>query len=175
MTEPARKTRWRGIGEYRDEAELLLEQVGDAAGVVRGRLRALLLKCPDGCGETLGINLDERAGKAWMIDVRRGALTLYPSVWRAAGCKSDFIPWRDHIIWCDRFEKGNEEPDYDPALETLALQAVEARRFRNGVEIAEQLGEIPWDVLRTLRRLVRAGLVEEGTGKLRGEFRLVAP
>ncbi len=171
MTGPARKVRWRGAGEYRDQAEPLLEQAGDAASIIRGRMRALLIKCPDGCGETLVINLDGRAGKAWAIDLRHESVTLYPSVWRENGCRSHFILWRDIIVWCDRFEAGNVEPDYDAGLEALALDALTALRFRTGLEIAIQLEEIPWDVLRALRRLARAGLVEEGSGNLRGQFR----
>lgn len=171
MTMPARTLRWRGTGEYRDQAEPLLERAGDVAGVVRGRPRSLLIKCPDGCGETLVINLDERAGKAWAIDIRQGTLSLFPSVWREDGCRSHFILWRDRIIWCGPFELGNEEPAYDAALEAVVLASLDERRLRGGVEIAIDLGEIPWDVLRALRRLVLAGMVEEGRGDLRNHFR----
>lgn len=161
MTRRARKLRWRGTGEYRDEAELLLELAGDAATVDRGRLRSLILKCPDGCGDTLSINLDPRAGKAWRLDVRRGSITLYPSVWREDNCRSHFILWRDHILWCGRFDEANEEPAYDAELEALVLTTLDVRAWRTGYDIAVELDEIVWEIDRVLRRLVRRGIVEE--------------
>ncbi len=172
MTGPARKIRWRGIGEYRDEAEPLLEQPGDVAGVVRGRPRSLLFACPDGCGDTLVINLDPRAGKAWWLDMRRNQVSLYPSVWREDGCRSHFILWRDHLIWCGRFEEDNEEPDYDAALEHSVLAALDTIEWRYGDDIAHSLDEIGWDVLRALRNIVRSKRAEEGRGLHRGKFRL---
>lgn len=172
MTTPVRKIRFRGIGEYRDEAEPLLEQAGDAAGVFRGCPRSLLIKCPDGCGDTLVINLDPRSGKAWSLDARQGSLTLDPSVWREDGCRSHFILWRDHILWCGRFEDGNREPLYDPALEETVRCALDHRRYRSPQDIALELGEIRWEVLRTLRRLVRNRQAEEGTGVFHEKFRL---
>lgn len=172
MIRPARRLRWRGAGEYRDEAEALLEAPGDAAVVLRGQLRSLILKCPDGCGDTLSINLDPRAGKAWHLDQRRGTLSLYPSVWRDGGCRSHFILWRDHIIWCHRFESGNEEPNYDLELEDLVLRSLEAIRFKSAFEISQRIEEIVWDVERSLRRLTRAGLVEEDLRTTRRQYRL---
>ncbi|GLS33072.1 hypothetical protein SAMN04488498_1401 [Mesorhizobium albiziae] len=173
MRRPARKLRWRGVGEYRDEAEGLLEQAGDAAAVIRGRLRSLILKCPDGCGETLSINLDPRVGKAWRLDVRCERLSLYPSVWREGGCKSHFILWRDHIVWCGRFEDENEEPAYHPELEALVLEALDPRIFRTSFEVAVEIDEIIWDVDRVLRRLVREGRAEAGGSASRRLFRRV--
>lgn len=171
MTGPARKICWRGFGEYRDEAEPLLEMPGDVAGVFRGRPRSLLMACPDGCGDTLVINLDHRADKAWLLDERCGKLSLYPSVWREDGCRSHFILWSDHLIWIDRFEAGNDEPAYDAALEQRALALLEREHFQNGFEIARELDEISWDVIRALRRLVTTGRAVEGTGHQRCNFR----
>ena len=172
MKAPARRTRWRGFGEYRDVAEALLESAGDVAAVVRGRPRSLVMKCPDGCGDTLVVNLDPRAGKAWSIDVRKETLSLYPSVWREDGCESHFIVWRDHIVWCGRYEEDNEEPFYDPALEAAVLNALSSSQDRTAFEIAFELDEIPWEVSRVLRRLERAGQVNEGKGARKGHFRL---
>src|SRR3954451_5083712 len=115
MTGPARCIRLRGEAEYREDGEGLLEKPGDAVLVRRGALRSVLMRCPDGCGETLVVNLDPRAGKAWKLDMRAGKATLYPSVWRDGGCGSHFIVWRGHVLWCDRFEEGNVEPSYDAA------------------------------------------------------------
>lgn len=38
------------------------------------------------------------------------------------------------------------------------------------VDIADSLGEIPWDVLDACRYLVRVGFLIEGLGKQRGMF-----
>lgn len=170
MIKIARRMRWRGVGQYRDEAELLLDQPGDVAGVVRGRPRSVVIACPDGCGDTLVINLDPRAGKAWRLDMR-GGVTLYPSVWREDGCRSHFIVWRDHVLWCGRFEEDNEEPRYDEGLKELVLTVLTRDRYRSADEIACAIGEISWDVQRVLRRATREGRVEEGRGKDRDRFR----
>ena len=87
MTAPARSLRLVGQAKYRDEAEALLNGPGDAALVVRGRARSVIMTCPDGCGETLVVNLDPRADKAWRLDMRGEGVTLYPSVWRDGGCE----------------------------------------------------------------------------------------
>jgi len=173
MSVPARVLKLCGEGEYRDEAEAFLRAPGDAALVHRGVMRSLVVRCPDGCGETLIVNLDPRAGKAWWLDQRGGRVTLYPSVWRDAGCKSHFIVWRGKIIWCDRFEYGNEEPDYDAALEAKVFGLLSPDEWRSGVSMANTLDEIPWDVSRAARRLVRLGNAVEGTGDRRDWFRRV--
>lgn len=160
MTLPARTLKIRGEAEYRDEAERSLEQPGDAALVFRGLARSLLIKCPDGCGETLVVNLDKRAGKAWRLDLRGGAPTLYPSVWRDGGCGSHFIVWRGRILWCGHHTAGNVEPEYDFALEARVLAALDAREFRSAADIAWELDEIPWEVSRAARRLVSHGEAE---------------
>jgi hypothetical protein len=175
MSGPARRLRWRGIGEYRDQAEPLLEAAGDVAGIVRGRPRSLIMKCPDGCGDTLVINLDPRAGKAWFVDVRGERLSLYPSVWREDGCQSHFILWRDHILWCGRYEDDNVEPVYDPDLEAAVIRLLSVSRYRSSLEIASELGEIPWEVSRVLRRFARDGRAEEGEATLKDRFRLKRP
>ncbi len=90
------------------------------------------MACPDGCGDTLVINLDDRAGKAWLLDERRGKLSLYPSVWREDGCRSHFILWSDYLIWIGRFEARNDEPAYDAALEQRALALLSANASRTG-------------------------------------------
>jgi hypothetical protein len=171
MNEPARRVRHCGIGEYRDEAEALLSHPGDTATVIRGRVRSVLIKCPDGCGDTLVINLDRRAGKAWAIDTRKQTTTLFPSVWREDGCKSHFIVWRDHILWCGRFDEGNSEPSYDRTLEPRLLDALDRPGFRSALDVAEEIDEIPWEVLRAFRRLAVAKQVEEGAEGLRQHFR----
>ncbi|UPJ77044.1 DUF6527 family protein [Bradyrhizobium sp. 187] len=66
----------------------MLKAAGDAVVVHRGTLRSVLMRCPDGCGETLVVNLDARAGKACKLDMRAGKAILYPSGWHDGGCRS---------------------------------------------------------------------------------------
>jgi hypothetical protein len=162
MRDPARAVRLRGETEYRDEGEILLEASGDAVIVRRGALRSVLMRCPDGCGQTLMVNLDPRAGKAWDLDTRGGKVTLFPSVWRDGGCESHFIVWRDHILWCDRYEDGNVEPPFDSALEGRVLAALRKNMLRDAKDIAAELDEIPWEVMRAARALVRRRVAVSG-------------
>jgi hypothetical protein len=171
MTIPARKIHRLGTAEYRDEAEAMLQSPGDAALVERGVLRSIVMRCPDGCGETLVVNLDPRAGKAWRLDLRDEATTLYPSVWRDGGCESHFIVWKDTILWCDRFEDGNREPDYDQGIEPLVLEALPIDRHLDALTIALRLNLIVWDAAKALRRLAARGEAREGNASLRGAYR----
>lgn len=154
MIAPARKLNLVGHAERRDAAEAMLISPGDAALVVRGPIRSLVMACPDGCGETLVVNLDPRAGKAWRIDRRGEGVTLYPSVWRDGGCDSHFVVWRGFISWCDRFTSGNREPLYDPAIEPRVLAAMNTEVPRSAEAIADEIDEIVWDVSRAANRLV---------------------
>jgi hypothetical protein len=158
MTEPARVVRMLAPAEYRDQAEAALSAPGDAAMVVRARPRSVIMSCPDGCGETLVINLDSRADKAWRFDMRGEGITLFPSVWREGGCEAHFIVWRGHILWCDRFEKGNREPAYDVGLEAVVLNAMDKVEPRSAVQLADEIDELVWDVNRVAGRLVGRGL-----------------
>ncbi len=173
MTIPARQVDFLGTAEYRGEAEAMLRSPGDAALVERGVLRSLVMRCPDGCGQTLVVNLDPRAGKAWRLDRRRGTTTLYPSVWRDGGCESHFIVWKDVILWCDRFEDGNREPDYDQGIEPLVLEALPIHQHMDAATIALRLNLLVWDAAKALRRLAARGEACEGTGSLRGAYRRV--
>lgn len=158
MSIPARKLRLVGEAEYRDEAEAALSAPGDAVFVVRGRTRSIVMSCPDGCGETLVVNIDPRAGKAWRLDTRGEGVTLYPSVWRDGGCKSHFIVWRGFLIWCDRFTSGNLEPRYDPAIEARVLVGMDIAVPRTAEAIAHRIDEIVYDVNRAAHRLASIGL-----------------
>lgn len=158
MRAPARWLNLVGEAEYRDEAEAQLAKPGDAVLVVRGRTRSVVMACPDGCGETLVVNIDPRAGKAWRIDTRGEGLTLYPSVWRDGGCESHFIVWRGFLIWCDRLTVGNSEPRYDPSIEESVLSAMDVSTPLTAAAIADAIDEIVWDVNRAANRLVHRGL-----------------
>lgn len=160
----------KGQVERRHEADDLTTAPGDAAVVVRGRERSIVIACPDGCGERLTINLDPAAGPAWRLYRTRRGLTLYPSVWRESGCKSHFIVWHNALIWCDRWEEGNVEPpptDLDLPQRVRAALTPEPRPY---VEIAAKVGEIPWEVLRACRMLARSGQAREGAGARVGWF-----
>lgn len=168
MSPPTRKVRMVGQAEYRDEAEAALSDAGEASLVLRGRPRSVVMACPDGCGETLVVNLDGRAGKAWRFDMRGGGLTLYPSVWRDGGCGSHFIVWRGHILWCDRFERENLEPDYDEGIEKFVLDAMDVEEPHSVVQLADIIDELVWDVNRAANRLVRRGVAR--TWKVDGQW-----
>lgn len=172
MNRPARSIRLLGDAKHRDEGELLLRDPGDAIVIRRGVLRSLLIRCPDGCGETVVVNLDPRSGKAWRLDVRRGEPTLFPSVWREGGCASHFIVWRGKILWCDRFEEENSEPAYEAGLESRVLAVLREGQLRSAEDVAAELGEIPWEVMRVGRMLVRRGLAKSGAPRLKDAFRL---
>lgn len=170
--EPCRHLNFRGRVERRHEADILALTPGDLVLVHRGTLRSAIIACPDGCGELLTINLDERAGPAWRLYEGRRGMTLYPSVWRDNGCGSHFIVWHDTILWCDRFERDNVEPSFLDNSLVPRVKAALTENFRSSAELATELGEIPWEVGRACKQLVQANVAIEGTGKQRGCFRL---
>ncbi|WP_342723585.1 DUF6527 family protein [Bradyrhizobium sp. B097] len=173
MSMVARKVNLLGAAEYREDGRKMLAAPGDAVVIQRGTLRSLLIRCPDGCGETLVVNLDPRAGKAWSLDMRTGRPTLYPSVWRDGGCGSHFIVWRGYLLWCDRFEEGNVEPTFDlVTLEQRMLASLRRRELRSAEEIATDLDEIPWEASRAGQMLVRQKLAICGSGRQRDWFAL---
>ena len=136
--QPARRVSFKGRVEFRHEADDLAPAAGDSVIVVRGRPRSLVMACPDGCGEHLTINLDERAGPAWRWYENGRGLTLFPSVWRDSGCKSHFIVWHNTILWCDWFTEGNREPENDsPGLVDEVLAMLDDR-FVPFPELAQQ-------------------------------------
>jgi hypothetical protein len=169
-----RKLKLKRVVQSRAEAAGLLESAGDAVLIERGRPRWLLMACPCGCREEIPINLDARSGPAWRLyRNRKFGLTVFPSIWRDTGCGSHFIVWRSTIFL---FGRGLEEfgsPGRE--AETLALSKLVRERWpMTGyvpfVDIADLLGEIPWDVLEACRYLVRTGVLIEGLGKQRGMF-----
>ncbi len=81
MTEPARMVRMVGEAQYRDQAEAILDAPGDASLVFRARPRSIVMACPDGCGETLVVNLDSRADKAWRFDMRIATGLVLLATW----------------------------------------------------------------------------------------------
>jgi hypothetical protein len=154
----------------------ILQSAGDAVLIQRGTPRWLLLKCPCGCGEDIPVNLDARAGKAWRIfRGERSGLSVFPSVRRDTGCESHFIIWRDWILMLGDGIGGGGSPHGTFDVTGLAQRVLDSwpsGRLVSYVEVADGLGEIPWDVQEACRQLVRAGNLVEGVGDQRGSFRL---
>lgn len=163
----------KAVVESRADVGTLLSWAGDAVIVQRGQPRWMMLKCPCGCGEDVPINLDRRAGKAWRYYGGEGrGVTLFPSVWRDTGCQSHFIVWRGRILLLDAY--GEDEASLLPGLLDLVQRVRSAwpsRAMVSYVEVADQMGEIPWDILEACRHLVREGVLIEGSGKNRTMFR----
>jgi len=164
MIAPARHLRLLGKAEHRGEAEGLIAGLGEAVIVERGRPRSIVMRCPDGCGQVLVVNLDGRAGKAWELDLRKEGPTLYPSVWREGGCGSHFLVWRGRILWCDRFMEGNSEPEPDPQLEMRVHAKLDPTISRSAFDLAAELDELVWDVDRALKALARKGFAVDFKG-----------
>ena len=168
----AKKLRERGTVSNRHEADALVVQPGDLALVVRGVLRSAVMRCPDGCGEIITVNLDPRTAKAWRFYRRHNQISVFPSVWRDTGCKSHFIVWSGTIVWCD-YSSGSDEVVV-PELETIQQKvlAVLDAQWRNYIDVAQDLDEIPWDVEWVCRRLIRANAnIEAASGSMSGYFR----
>lgn len=149
----------RGTAERHAEALKKLAAPGDAVLVVRGITRSAAIMCPDGCGEVISVNLDERAGPAWRIYVRDGQLTLYPSVWRKSGCEAHFILWRDRLLWCDGSDEARWDDDEGKRqiLDALPPPDAEPIHFQR---LAERLDMIPWECLWSCHALENAGLLQ---------------
>jgi hypothetical protein len=128
------------------------------------------MRCPDGCGETITLNLDPRTDKAWRVYQSPKGLTLFPSVWRDTGCKSHFVLWDDVLYWDNWFDLESDALE-DKKLEDRVLKVLKSEALTGFVEVADALGEIPWTVLEACRRLVRAKKAQEGPGSLRTSFR----
>lgn len=169
----ARRLQFKGTVQSRGEASGILESPGDAVLIERGRPRWLLISCPCGCGEEFPINLDSRSGPAWRLyKNQRTGLSLFPSVWRDSGCFSHYVIWRNQILMF-----GQREREFDDTSQTYGIGLAEAvfdhlptMGLIDFSEVADALGEVPWDVLMVCRQLTRKGLAREGMGKQRGSF-----
>lgn len=149
----------KGTTERHAEALKELAGPGDVVLVVRGITRSAAIMCPDGCGEVISVNLDDRAGPAWRIYERDGQLTLYPSVWRKSGCEAHFIVWRDRLLWCDGSDdaRWNDDEGKLQILNALPPSDAEPIHFER---LAERLGMIPWECVWSCHALERDGLVQ---------------
>lgn len=160
-----RRATLKGIFESHSDAATAARDSGDMALVFRGRPRSVVMKCPDGCGETLTINLDGLAGKAWRLYRDPAGLTLFPSVWRDSGCRSHFILWDDVIYWF-----GDDWPHTSDEVMSLVATAL-TDAFEPSEKIAQTLNLTPWAVLTAARELVRRAQAIEGDDDLKGNFR----
>ncbi|MBS0162584.1 MAG: hypothetical protein JSS48_08440 [Nitrospira sp.] len=145
-----------GTVENHAAALPLIHEPGDVAIVKRGVFRSLIMHCPDGCGEVITVNLDPRTTKAWRIYINKKGLTLYPSVWRDTGCESHFVLWNSVFHWMDSHDLTEDDPEEEERLDRLVLPQI-GKEPSHYVDIADKLGEIPWAVLESCRRLVKAG------------------
>jgi hypothetical protein len=171
LSNRVRRIRFVGEVTSREEASGLLKQPGDAALVLRGTPRWLVLRCPDGCGEDLPVNLDRRSGPAWKLYSRPKGLTLYPSVWRDSGCESHFIIWNDNVFWLG-FEDFQKETENSTVLRERALVHLKTMvDFIHYSDLADILDEVPWTVLKLCTSLEDEGLVQENKNE-KGHFRL---
>jgi hypothetical protein len=154
------------------QAVAMVESPGDCAIVERSGLqRQIVIRCPDGCGEVLSINLDPRSGPAWRLYERHRVWSLFPSIDRTTGCLSHFILWRGHILWCDVFDQ-NDDMEVPEGLLSRIIDILSADRSVSFVQLADELDEVPWDVLTACRTLVRRRVLLEGSKERRGIFSL---
>jgi hypothetical protein len=169
-----RRAHLKGIVPSHHEAIALVSEPGDVAIVKRGSLRSVVMRCPDGCGEAITLNLDPRTDKAWRIYESRKGLTLYPSVWRDTGCQSHFVLWNDVISWVDFFEIQEEEESQEKRrLKERVLGVLKPDAFTDFVQIADALEEIPWAILDACRRLVEEKRALAGRGPMKSSFKKV--
>jgi hypothetical protein len=165
-----RRAHMKGIVPSHREALARVKESGDLAIVKRGALRSVVMRCPDGCGEAITLNLDPRTDKAWRVYQSRKGLTLFPSVWRDTGCKSHFVLWNDVLYWANWFDIEGDASE-ERQLEERVLRVLKSEALTGFVEVADALDEIPWAVLDACRRLVSSKRAEEGPGSLRTSFR----
>jgi hypothetical protein len=167
-----RRAHLKGTVPSHQEAVSLVSAPGDVAVVKRGTLRSAVMRCPDGCGEVITLNLDPRTDKAWRIYKSKKGLTLYPSVWRDTGCQSHFVLWNDEISWVDVFElEGEEDSQEKRQLEERVLGLLKPDAFTNFVQVADALDEIPWAVLDACRQLVKNKRAVAGPGAMKSSFK----
>ena len=149
---------FKGTTEKIASAIAQLHTPGDCSMVIRGVPRTLVMMCPDGCGETIAVNLDRRIGKAWRKYERNKKLTIYPSVWRDTGCRAHFIVWNDKILWCDADDAVHIDLD-ERFVETI-FNNLSSSNFVHFETIADSLQAIPWDALWACNELVKRGIAQ---------------
>lgn len=57
--------------------------------------------CPCGCGETVQVSLlSDAKPRWWLTEHPDNTISLQPSIWRRAGCRSHFYLKQGIIQWC---------------------------------------------------------------------------
>lgn len=156
-----------GTVERYADAIAKLRSPGDYVLVVRGVPRTIVMSCPDGCGETLTINLDRRTGPAWRKYEHDGRLSIYPSIWKDTGCRAHFIVWRNRILWCGLRDESRLSL-LDEGHVANVLKHLPTKNFVHFESIAEELHAIPWEIYWACKELVIRGCAIEG--KQKGTF-----
>lgn len=149
---------FKGTADKYGAAIAQVHTPGDCTIVIRGVPRTVVMVCPDGCGETIAVNLDRRVGKAWRIYEHNEKLSIYPSVWRDTKCRAHFIIWNDQILWCDADDVVHIA--IDARFTEIVFNNLSGNNFVHFESIAESLEAIPWDVLWSCNDLVRRGIAE---------------
>lgn len=171
-----RRAHLKGIVPSHQEAVALVANPGDVAIVKRDILRSVVMRCPDGCGDAITLNLDPRTDKAWRVYKSKKGLTLFPSVWRDTGCQSHFVLWNDLISWVDIFETEEEDDTQEKQqIEERVWNLLKPDSFTDFVQIADALQEIPWAVLDVCRHLVKEKRAVAGSGLMKTCFKKVDP
>ena len=69
-----------------------------------GHFWCAAMMCPCRCGEFIQLNLVMGTRPVWTfeIDAETGSVTLRPSVWRIAGCRSHFLLRCGQVQWVSR-------------------------------------------------------------------------
>lgn len=156
----ARRAKIKGVAASRSEALSMVGEAGDLAVVDRGKLRAVVIQCPDGCGEKLTVNLDPDAGKSWRLYRERDRYTLYPSVWRTTGCRSHFIVWSDQIYWMDWRDSRPSSASLI-SVKSAVNDLVLPETWISVEQLAADIEENPWLIARACEILCREGVIEE--------------
>lgn len=156
----ARRAKLKGTVGSRGDALALVDKPGDLALVERGKLRSIVIQCPDGCGDKLTINLDPEAGAAWRLYSDLGGRTLYPSVWRTTGCESHFILWSNRIYWMDRRDPKPSQTRL-VSIRSSVLGRLVSTEWTSVVQLADVLDESPWLLARVCQRLALDGVLEK--------------
>ena len=61
-----------------------------------------VLLCPCGCGDLIELNLSPPGPPLWRVERIDGQrITMHPSIWRTAGCRSHFWIRDGEIVWCE--------------------------------------------------------------------------
>lgn len=93
------KRYFRGVN-FVDKMSDLPDELGKDAFVVRkgGRDVWLVFRCPCDVNHRLTINLSRARHPSWSVQVKEGALTVYPSVWVTDTCRSHFWIRNSEIV-----------------------------------------------------------------------------